>query len=434
MQFDRKAAIYVSSPKQKVTIIYERAKEKMRFLHTSDWHLGQKFQHQDRRAEHQAALDWLVQKIEVEDIDCLIIAGDVFDIGNPPNYARQMYYRFLKSLLKTDCRYIVIIGGNHDSPAMLNAPKELLEAFNMYVLGTTTGDLTDQILELRNTDNQLEAVVAAIPFLRDKDLRASTAGETGIDRVQAIRNGIRSHYQKISELVSVYKEQEVPIVAVGHLYVKGSYADEERTNIYIGDKENIEAKQFSDLFDYVALGHIHRAQSFEDNERVQYSGSLIPLSFSETKDDKIVKIIDIEANRSFRVRDVKVPLFRRLKTIELDFRKMKSRLRRLHDDYKDDLKVWVDAVVTDEKMIPNLDLELREFVRPLNVELLKIRTTFQPEHQAFSHQRRHLKDLQPTEVFLEKCKSQNLSAQETETLLATFKELQSWMQEQEDLD
>ncbi|MEM1325361.1 MAG: exonuclease SbcCD subunit D C-terminal domain-containing protein [Bacteroidota bacterium] len=402
----------------------------MRLLHTSDWHLGQKFQHRDRAEEHLVALTWLVKTIENESIDCLIVAGDIFDIGNPPNYARRMYYRFLTALLKTSCQYIVIIGGNHDSPSMLNAPKDLLEAMNVYVLGTTTGDLKDQILELRNKEGKMEAVVAAVPFLRDKDLRASIAGETGEERKLAIRAGIRAHYQDVSELINPYRQQTVPTIAVGHLYVKGSYASEERANIYIGDTENIEADQFSDLFDYVALGHIHRAQTFKGNERVHYSGSLLPLSFSETKDDKIVKIIDIEAANRMKVRDVPVPLFRRLKTIQLPFEDMKTRLQQLHEDYKNELTVWVDAIVTDEKMIPNLDLELREFARPLNVELLKIRTTFQAHTHAFTYTERDLKDLNPLDVFLEKCKLQNLSEKETEDLTMTFKELQAWMLEE----
>jgi exonuclease SbcD len=401
----------------------------MKILHTSDWHLGQKFQHRDRSEEHQSALHWLTETIQAESIDCLIVAGDIFDIGNPPNYARRMYYRFLTSLLSTSCRYIVIIGGNHDSPAMLNAPKDLLEAMNVYVLGTTTGDLHDQVLKLRNKEGKLEAVVAAVPFLRDKDLRASIAGETGEERKLAIRAGIRAHYQSISELVTPYRAQEIPTIAMGHLYVKGSYASDERANIYIGDTENIEAEQFSDLFDYVALGHIHRAQTFPTNERVHYSGSILPLSFSETKDDKIVKIVEIEAGSRIKVREVPVPLFRRLKTIELPFEELKVRLQQLHEDYKDERTVWVDAIVTDDKMIPNLDLELRELARPLNVELLKIRTTFRTNTYAFTYTERDLKDLNPLDVFLEKCKSQNLDSQETEELLSTFKELQAWMLE-----
>lgn len=405
----------------------------MRFLHTSDWHLGQKFLHQDRTQEHQLALDWLVQTIDDQKIDCLIIAGDIFDIGNPPNYARRMYYRFLTRLLDTCCQHIIIIGGNHDSPAMLNAPKELLEALNMHVIGTTTGNLEDEIIELKDEKEELKAVIAAIPFLRDKDLRSSISGETGNDRIKAIRAGIRTHYEEIGVAIEQYQAAKVPLLAVGHLYVKGSYAAEERANIYIGDKENIEAAQFPDLFDYVALGHIHRAQAFKGYEKVQYSGSLIPLSFSETKDEKVVKIVELKESQ-LKIQDIIVPQFRRLKTIKMEFEVVKKRLLKLHEDYKDELEVWVDIVVTDEKSVPNLDLELREFVRDLNVKLLKIRTTFQSRHHAVKATEIDLKDLKPTDVFLQKCEAEGYNKEETQELLSSFKELQSWMIEKEKME
>jgi len=106
----------------------------MKILHTSDWHLGQKFLSKDRIDEHQSALDWLRQTIIEQEIDVLLVSGDIFDIGNPPSYARHLYYRFLTSLQGTYCRHVVITGGNHDSPSMLNAPKELLEILNVYVV------------------------------------------------------------------------------------------------------------------------------------------------------------------------------------------------------------------------------------------------------------------------------------------------------------
>ena len=95
----------------------------MKILHTADWHLGQRLLQMDRHEEFRLALDWLYAVIEKEEIEVLLVAGDIFDIGNPPNQARQLYYRFLRRLLGSSCRHIVITGGNHDSPAMLNAPR-----------------------------------------------------------------------------------------------------------------------------------------------------------------------------------------------------------------------------------------------------------------------------------------------------------------------
>lgn len=397
----------------------------MKFLHTSDWHLGQRFQANDRLEEHKLALDWLLQIIEKEAIDCLIVAGDIFDVGNPPNAARRLYYRFLTQLLSTSCQHVIIIGGNHDSPAMLNAPKELLSALNIHVIGTATKHIEDQIIELRDKKDELKAVVAAVPFLRDKDLRSSVSGETGLERIAAIRAGIKAHYEKIGKVIEKYTHFNVPLIGTGHLYLKEVGKQEGRDNIYIGDCENITAAQFPTVFDYIALGHIHRAYHYG---KVHYSGSLIPLSFSETKDDKVVKIITFD-ERIAITNPLTVPLFRRLKTIVLPFEKAKERLLQLHEDYKDGLPVWVDVLITDDRTIPNLDIQLYDLVRDLNVELLKVRASYQSIGLLIDKPLIDLKDLQPIDVFLKKCESEGLQAGEIQELTLAFKELQNWMQE-----
>ena len=106
----------------------------MKLLHTADWHLGQRLLEFDRKEEHQIVLDWLIKTIDNEEVDILIIAGDIFDAANPPNYALTQYYQFLRNLLTTSCQHVVIIGGNHDSPSLLNAPSELLKNLNIYIL------------------------------------------------------------------------------------------------------------------------------------------------------------------------------------------------------------------------------------------------------------------------------------------------------------
>jgi len=98
----------------------------MKILHTSDWHLGQKFISKERTEEHEAALKWMLQVIDKQEVECLIVSGDIFDTFNPSSVAQNLYYDFLEDLRETKCKYAIIIGGNHDSPAMLNAPRRLL--------------------------------------------------------------------------------------------------------------------------------------------------------------------------------------------------------------------------------------------------------------------------------------------------------------------
>lgn len=397
----------------------------MRILHTSDWHLGQKFLYRSRAEEHKRALDWILQTIIDKKVDMLIVAGDVFDIGNPPNYARSMYYQFLKKLLNTNCRHIVITGGNHDSPSMLNAPRELLSTMNIHVVGCATENIEDEIIELINTDGELEAVIAAVPFLRDKDLRFSYAGESGDERVERLRAGLLKHFTDLGKLMEKYTAQDIPILATGHLYMKGAYASDRQDNIYIGDKENLSASEFPKIFDYVALGHIHRAQTLGDLQHIRYCGSPISLSFSETKDEKCVCLLDFDGKKITNISTLPLPTFRRLKTITGDLEYVKTRLQKLADDYAEHLTTWVEVIVETDRLIPNLDQILYDFSSEMPLELLKIRVRRQVEQQDFKTITKKLDDLTPLEVFQQKCVAfyDGNEPEEMKELEATFREL-----------
>lgn len=400
-------------------------KKLVKILHTSDWHLGQKFLYRSRAEEHQRVLDWLLQTIIDKKVDTLVVAGDVFDIGNPPNYARSMYYQFLRQLLTTDCRHIVITGGNHDSPSMLNAPKELLSTMNIHVVGCATEDIEDEIIELKNSAGTLEAVIAAVPFLRDKDLRYSYAGESGDERITRLRAGLLKHFTDLGDLMKQYKKQDIPLLATGHLYMKGAYASDRQDNIYIGDKENISASEFPKVFDYVALGHIHRAQTLGDMQHIRYCGSPIPLSFSETKDEKSVFILEFKGKKIVDIQTLAIPTFRRLKTISGDLDYIQMRLQKLAEDYADHLPTWVEVIVEADRLIPNLDQILYDFTKDMPLELLKIRVRRQVEQQDFKAITKKLDDLTPLEVFQQKCVAfyDGNQPDEMKELEATFREL-----------
>ncbi len=405
----------------------------MKILHTADWHLGQKFLYRDRIQEHQAALDWLLSLIREEEIELLLVAGDIFDIGNPPNYARRMYYQFLTQLLNTGCRHVVVVGGNHDSPAMLEAPKDLLEALRVQVVGAASEQSERDVLLLKDANDQLEAVVAAVPFLRDRDLRSSLSGEKAEDRVQQIQAGIARHYQSLAEVCQTYTKPNVPIITTGHLYAKGATAADKQDNIYIGNMENIAAADFPSLFDYVALGHLHRPQAVGQSYHIRYSGSLIPLSFSETTDQKSVSIVEFSGRKMTRgVREVPIPVFRQLRTITGDLESVQKQLTTLSKQLSDnDLTPWIEVIIETDQMIPNLDLVLKDYLSDAPLELLKIRAKRQ--HYALDTQTEltDLDDLSPLEVFRKKCNSFGSPPEEMDELEATFRELQDWMQQAE---
>ncbi|WP_213976074.1 exonuclease subunit SbcD, partial [Serratia marcescens] len=168
----------------------------MRLIHTSDWHLGQYFFTKSRAAEHQAFLNWLIEQIEQQQVDALIVAGDLFDTGSPPSYARELYNRFVVELQRTGCQ-LVVLGGNHDSVATLNESRELLSCLNTTVIASAQGSLEQQIVVLNRRDGQPGAVLCAIPFLRPRDLLTSRAGESGAQKQQALQEAIAEHYQAL---------------------------------------------------------------------------------------------------------------------------------------------------------------------------------------------------------------------------------------------
>lgn len=400
----------------------------MKLLHTSDWHLGQKLLHREREEEHQLALDWLMDTVIKEEIDILIVAGDVFDISNPPNVARRMYYRFLNRLVQTSCRYLIVTGGNHDSPSMLEAPQELLKTFNFWVLGAAPEDPNDQLVEIRNDEGELEAVIAAVPFLRDRDLSYGVSGEGGLDRIERIREGLARHYDHLAALIKERYPEDIPAIATGHLYASGAEASDRQDNIYIGDKENIKAERFSPVFDYVALGHIHRPQKIGGESRIRYSGSLIPLSFSETKDEKGVYILNFEGKSLQHVRFEKLPVFRRLKTIEGSLTEVEEKLKQFEAKERS-LTPWVEVIINTDELIPRLDLHLRDFVKEMDLELLKIRVQHQYESLSEQMKMTDLDTLEVMDVFKKKCESYGASPEDMTALESTFHELMNWYEE-----
>ncbi len=406
----------------------------LNILHTSDWHLGQKFAHFDRREEHRLALDWLLDTMTREEVDVLLLAGDVFDLGSPPSYAEEQYYRFLAGLSRTPCRQVVITAGNHDSPAHLEAPRTLLQALNVHVR-VRSGE--DELIVLRDEKNRPEAVIAAVPFLRDRDLGTGLAAEAPEERLRRLRQRIKAHYQRLGKRAEPYTKQNIPIIAMGHLYARGSeVSDPQRQqNIYLGDEKNIAASDFPSVFRYVALGHIHRAQAVEGDARVHYSGSLIPLSFRETKDDKSVLLTAWEGGQLKEVRPIAVPAFRRLKTLKgKGGPELMENMRAFAKRHtKDQLRPWLELVLLSGQMGPSLRLSLQEEAQKLQMEVLSLRLE-QEQNSGWmpGETQKNLEQWSPKDVFEERCKQAHLPEGQIEKLRQTFDELLEWMQQKEE--
>lgn len=400
----------------------------MKILHTSDWHLGQKLLSNDRFEEHQLALDWLLELIEVEKVNLLIVSGDIFDVYNPPNYAREMYFRFLKKMVGSGCNHIIVTAGNHDSPSMLGASKDVLQLLDIHVVVSVSEQVEDEIIEIRNDKKELIGVIAAVPFLRDEDIRKSVANQTDLERSEQVKKAIYDHYQKVGMAVEKYADKDVPLIATGHLYAKDAEASGKQDNIYIGNIENIEADQFPSVFDYVALGHIHRAQKVGGLEKVRYCGSLIPLSFSETKDEKGVLILDFEGKKLKEIKTHLVPIFRRLKTIEGTLEEVKESLLSFAQKERK-MMPWIEIVIHTEKPILNLHTDIQEFTNEMNLEVLKV--SVRRKHASLEEQIEEidLMNVNHFEVFEKKCASNGTLPEEMEELRITYMELSENLEE-----
>ncbi|MBK8492196.1 MAG: exonuclease SbcCD subunit D C-terminal domain-containing protein [Saprospirales bacterium] len=223
-----------------------------------------------------------------------------------------------------------------------------------------------------------------------------------------------------------------PILTTGHLFAYGAQASDKQDNIYLGDTQNIHADDFPELFSYVALGHIHRAQKVGGKEHIRYSGSLIPLSFSETKDEKGCYLLEYEGAKLKEVQFLPSPTFRRLKTIEGDLEDVKKRLTEFNDRYAESLPSWVEVIVHLDAPDPSLDETLHEYTRDFNMEILKIRIQL-PENDLThtSAGQVALEDLSPEEVFLKRCRSAGYPEEETGPLVETFRELMEGVKSEE---
>ena len=408
----------------------------MKILHTADWHLGQRFLHFDRKIEHDQILHWLTKFIQQNSIDLLIIAGDIFDTGNPPNYALQQYYNFLKNILKTRCKNIIIIGGNHDSPSMLNAPKDLLNILNVHVVGSIEKsenqeiNIQKEIIELQNEEGNLIGVIAAVPFLRDRDLKFGASGETSEQRVQAIKNGIAKHYQLAGEAAEKYTKNNIPIIATGHLFAAGGTASDSENDIHIGNLGQVTAQHFPDIFHYVALGHLHKPQVVGQKEYIRYSGSPIPLSFSERDDQKQVLVIEFEATQIKSIESVPLPTPRKLLRFKGDFEAIQQKILAF-DDSNEQLDAWVEAVLDADTSIPRIDLEVKKLAEGKKMEVVKVSTRRKYKQSENEASQKDLEELTPMDVFEKKCLKQGLEEENIKILKSTFLELLSEMESDE---
>ena len=379
----------------------------MILLHTADWHLGARLVERDRLPEHAAFLDWLLGIVKSEKVDALLLSGDVFDAANPPQEAVALYYDFIRRIADLKSVRMIITGGNHDSASHLNAPRDLLQRFQVHVFGQAVAPSAATI-------DLGDVVVGAVPFLRERDLRQAVAGESMGDAQTQVKTAIQRHYsQQLLACQAIAKGR--PIVAMGHLTVLGSSHSDSERDIHVGNLGAVGAEIFSG-FDYTALGHLHRAQKVAGLDAVRYSGSPIPLSFSESGDEKSVVLLRAGVERIEDIRTLPIPTSRLLVRPSADLGELEQTLAKVPSG------AWAEVTVKMEQPEADLERQVRALAAE-RFEVLKVLAELPSSQQpAWQNSGPALNELQPRDVFHEKLRESGIN-QDDADLNAVFQEL-----------
>ncbi len=350
----------------------------MKLLHTSDWHLGRSLYGRKRYDEFSSFLDWLSNTIEEEEVDALLIAGDVFDTSTPSNKAQELYYKFLCKVVGSCCQHIVVIGGNHDSPSFLNAPKELLRALNVYVVGAKAENPEDEVIVLRDNSQHPQAIICAVPYLRDRDIRTVEPGETIDDKNAKLVKGVKNHYEKICSIAEQKKADlekagyvDVPIIAMGHLFTAGGKTVEGDgvRELYVGSLAHVEQDVFPPSIDYLALGHLHVPQLVGKTDHFRYSGSPIPMGYGEANQEKKVILVEFNSTPP-TITEIKVSRFQELVRIIGTLDEIHTEIEHLKSEKS---QAWLEIEYTGRDIVGNLREILDEALAGSAMEIRRIK-------------------------------------------------------------
>lgn len=393
----------------------------MRIIHTSDWHLGQYFFTKSRAAEHQYFLTWLIEQVKQYQVDAVIVAGDIFDTGSPPSYARELYNQFVVSLQQTGCQ-LVILSGNHDSVSVLNETSSLLAYLNTDVV---TSGSQPHVITLKNAQGEPGALLCAIPFLRPRDIQLSVAGQSSEQKQLSLQNAISEYYQCSYQLAQQQREAlglEIPIIATGHLTVVGAEVSDSVRDIYIGTLDAFPSGAFPPA-DYIALGHIHRPQVIGGKPHIRYCGSPIALSFDEAEQQKSVCLVEFDRSDIAQIQQLPIPIFQPLKTLKGSLADIQKQLNEINNN--DSIQpIWLDIEVASQDYLTDIQQRIEALVKDLPVDVVLLRRARkQPQGQQTALANETLNELTAEEVFLRRLTEEELGDKEKEQrLLLLFKQ------------
>ena len=356
----------------------------MKIICTSDWHLGNLFHGNDRLPEHRHFLAWLLARIKEHNPDALLIAGDIFDNGNPSAAAQSAYYEFLADATET-CpdMNVVIIAGNHDSASRLEAPRALLTRHKVEIRGNIHRswvanedggnwviNYDDLMIPINGSDGS-QAIVLTVPYLRSDVVQNANYSE-GVNTI------LRELTAKARE-----KYRDSPLIMIAHMYAKGAdiAKSDASEKIVIGGQEEVNMQGWDEHPDYFACGHIHKRQHIWNTDWAHYSGSVLPMSFAEKDYHHGVDMVTIENGTKPQIEFLEYEPQHKLMFLpeaeeELTSKKLEKRinaeLQNKTEDKLDDNFVYLVLKVTLEKVNNDAIKELEALIGTKNAVLCKI--------------------------------------------------------------
>ena len=356
----------------------------MKIICTSDWHLGNLFHGNDRLPEHRHFLSWLLARIKEQHPDALLIAGDIFDNGNPSAAAQSAYYEFLADATET-CpdMNVVIIAGNHDSASRLEAPRALLTRHKVEIRGNIHRSWVanedggnwvinyDDLMIPINGGDGSQAIVLTVPYLRSDVVQNANYSE-GVNTI------LRELTAKARE-----KYRDSPLIMIAHMYAKGAdiAKSDASEKIVIGGQEEVNMQGWDEHPDYFACGHIHKRQHIWNTDWAHYSGSVLPMSFAEKDYHHEVDMVTIENGTKPQIEFLEYEPQHKLMFLpeaeeELTSKKLEKRinaeLQNKTEDKLDDNFVYLVLKVTLEKVNNDAIKELEALIGTKNAVLCKI--------------------------------------------------------------
>ena len=356
----------------------------MKIICTSDWHLGNLFHGNDRLPEHRHFLSWLLARIKEQHPDALLIAGDIFDNGNPSAAAQSAYYEFLADATET-CpdMNVVIIAGNHDSASRLEAPRALLTRHKVEIRGNIHRSWVanedggnwvinyDDLMIPINGGDGSQAIVLTVPYLRSDVVQNANYSE-GVNTI------LRELTAKARE-----KYRDSPLIMIAHMYAKGAdiAKSDASEKIVIGGQEEVNMQGWDEHPDYFACGHIHKRQHIWNADWAHYSGSVLPMSFAEKDYHHGVDMVTIENGTKPQIEFLEYEPQHKLMFLpeteeELTPKKLEklinAELLDKTEDKLDDNFVYLVLKVTLEKVNNDAIKELEALIGTKNAVLCKI--------------------------------------------------------------